>query len=92
MEVNLDKINIMLIHKQKSRAISKRNNPWKIGDQELTECTPYKYVGVTLKSNGSISEHIDKIQEKALKSYFSHISKIKECGAFQPRLFIYLTI
>ena len=80
----------MLIQKQKSRAKSKRNKPWKIGDKELKECTSHKYLGVTLKSNGSFSEHIDKIKEKALKSYFSLISKSKEWGGFQPRLFLYL--
>ena len=90
MEVNLDKTKVMLIQKQKSRAKSKRNKPWKIGDKELKECTSYKYLGVTLKSNGSFSEHIDKIKEKALKSYFSLISKSKEWGGFQPRLFLYL--
>ena len=90
MEVNLDKTKVMLIQKQKSRAKSKRSKPWKIGNKELKECTSYKYVGVTLKSNGSYSEHIDKIKEKALKSCFSLISKSKEWGGFQPRLFLYL--
>jgi len=55
----------MLIQKQKSRAKSKRNKPWKIGNKELKECTSYKYLGVTLKSTGSFSEHIDRIKEKA---------------------------
>ena len=90
MEVNLDKTKVMLIQKQKSRAKSKRNKPWKIGYKELKECTSYKYLGVTLKSNASFSEHIDKIKEKALKYYFSLISKSKEWGGFQPRLFLYL--
>ena len=56
----------MLIQKQTSHAKSKRNKPWKIGNKELKECTSYKYLGVTLKSNGSFSEHIDKITEKDL--------------------------
>ena len=90
MEVNLDKTKVMFIQKQKSRAKSKRNKPWKIGDKELKECTSNKYLGVTLKSHGSFSEHIDKIKEKALKSYFSLISKSKEWGGFQPCLFLYL--
>ena len=90
MEVNLNKTKVMLIQKQKSRAKSKRNKPWKIGDKERKECTSYKYLGVTLKSNGSFSEHIDKIKEKALKSYFSLISKSKEWDGFQQHLFLYL--
>ena len=68
----------------------KKNKPWKIGDKEVKECVSYKYLGVILKSNGSFSEHIDKIKEKAQKSYFSLISKSKEWGGFQPRLFLYL--
>ena len=43
-----------------------------------------------MKSNGSFSEHIEKLKEKAHKSYFSLISKSKEWGGFQPRLFLYL--
>jgi len=61
MEISLDKTKVMLIQKQKSRAKSKRNKPWKIGNKELKACTSYKCLGVTLKSNGSFSEHIDKI-------------------------------
>ena len=90
VEVNMDKTKVMLIQKQKSRAKFKKHKPWKIGDKEVKECISYKYLGVTLKSNGSFSEHIDKIEEKALKSYFSLISKSKEWGGFQPRLFLYL--
>ena len=90
VEVNMDKTKVMLIQKQKSRAKSKKNKPWKIGDHEVKECISYKYLGVTLKSTGSFSEHIDRIKEKAHKSYFSLISKSKEWGGFQPRLFLYL--
>ena len=90
MEVNLDKTKVMLIQKQKSRAKSKKNKPWKVGVKELKVCASYKYLGVTLKSNGSFSDHIEKLKEKAHKSYFSLISKSKEWGGFQPRLFLYL--
>ena len=90
MEVNMDKTKVMLIQKQKSRAKSKKNKTWKIGDKEIKECVSYKYLGVTIKSNGSFSIHIDIIKEKAHKAYFSLISKSKEWGGFQPRLFLYL--
>ena len=79
----------MLIQKQKSRAKSKKNNPWKIGKKGVQECFSYKYLGVALKLNGPFSEHINKIKEKANKAYFSLISKSKEWGGFQPRLFLY---
>ena len=92
MEVNMDKTKVMVIrkNKQKARAQSKNKKIWKMGDKEIKECDSYKYLGVTLKSNGSFSEHVDKIKEKAQKAYFSLISKSKEWGGFQPRLFLYL--
>ena len=90
MEVNMDKSKVMVMQKQKSRVKSKKSIPWRIGDNEVKECASYKYLGVTIKSNGSFSIHIDKIREKALKAYFSLISKSKEWGGFQPRLFLYL--
>ncbi len=69
-------------NKKKAQANSRNNIVWKIGEKEIKECDSYKYLGVTLKSNGSFSEHIDKIKEKAQKSYFSLISKSKEWGVF----------
>ena len=90
MEVTLDKTEVMLIQKQKSHAKSTKNKPWKLGDNELKEHVSYTYLGVTLKSNGSFSEHIEKVKEKAHKSYFSLISKSKEWGGFQPHLCLYL--
>ena len=78
VEVNMDETKVMFIQKQKSRAKSKKNKPWKIGDTEVKEYISYKYLGVTLKSTESFSENIDEIEEKALKSYFSLISKSKE--------------
>ena len=87
----MDKSKVMVMQKQKSRANAKKSIPWRIGDNEVKECASYKYLGVTIKSNGSFSIHIDKIREKALKAYFSLISKSKEWGGFQPRLFLYLS-
>ena len=90
MEVNLDKTKVMILRKNKRKTQAKNSVIWKIGRKEIAECDSYKYLGVTLKSNGSFSEHVDKIKEKAQKSYFSLITKSKEWGNFQPRLFLYL--
>ena len=59
---------------------------WKLGDKDIKECNSYKYLGVTLKSNGSFSEHVDIIKEKAQKAYFSLVSKSREWGGFQLNL------
>ena len=56
----------------------------------VPECNSYKYLGAIIKSNGSFSEHIEKIEEKANRAYFSLISRSKELGGCQPRLFLYL--
>ena len=88
MEVNMDKTKVMLIQKQKSRAKSKNNKTWMVGDKAIKECV--SYLGATLKSNSSFSEHIDKIEERAHKAYFTLIAKSKEWGGFQPHLFLYL--
>ena len=90
MEVNMGKSKVMVMQKQKSHAKAKKSIPWRIGDNEVKECAAYTYLGLTIKWNGSFSIHIDKIREKAHKAYFSLISKSKEWGGFQPRLFLYL--
>ncbi len=45
----------------KLRANAKGTNIWKLNDKEIEECESYKYLGVTIMSNGSFSEHIDEI-------------------------------
>ena len=88
----MDKTKVMVLrkNKRKSRAKSENEETWNLGDKEIKECELYKYLGVVLKSNGSFSEHVDKVKEKAQKAYFSLMSKSREWGGFQPRLFLYL--
>ena len=92
MEMNMDKTKIMILRnkKRKSRAKSCNQPKWFLGKKQIKECESYKYLGVTIKSNGSFSEHVDKVREKAQKSYFSLLAKSREWGGFQPRLFLYL--
>ena len=45
---------------------------------------------MTIKSNGSFSEHVDIVKEKAQKSYYSLLAKSRDWGGFQPRLYLYL--
>ena len=92
MTVNLGKTKIMVLRKNKRKSRGRAENKiiWKLGNKEIEECETYKYLGVTFKSNGSFSEHADKIKEKAQKSHFSLLAKSREWGGFQPRLFLYL--
>ena len=89
----MDKSKVMVMQNQKSRARARKNCPLRIGDKEVKECAPCKYLGVMIKSNGSFSIHIDTIREKADKAYFLLFLKAK-CGVVSSLVFffIYLTI
>ena len=54
--------------------------------KKLKNLSLYKYLGVTIESNGSFQIDIDEIKEKAHKDYFLLISKYKGWGAFQPHI------
>ena len=88
IEINTSKTKIMVIRKNKKR--SKACKIWKFGDKEIKECNEYKNLGVTFKSNGSYSAHVDIIKQKAQKSYFAPLSKSNEWDGFNPGLFLFL--
>ena len=88
MEVNIGKTKVMVLRKNKRK--SHPQNTWFLGEQELQECDSYKYFGVTINFNGSFNEHIENINLKAGKAYYSLISKFKDFNGLQPRLFLYL--
>ena len=89
IEVNMDKTKVMVLrkNKRKSRAKSANRNMWKLGDKDIREFESYKYLGVVLKSNGSFSEHVHKVQEKAQKAYFSLMSKTESGVVFSHASF-----
>ena len=88
VEVNVNKTKIMLFKKNKRQ--SKAKKKWYLGDNAISECYSYKYLGVTFKSNGSYNEHIGMVKQKAGKAYFALISKCKELNGLQSGLFLYL--
>ena len=88
MKVNIGKTKVMVLRKNKRK--SQSQNTWLLGEQELQECDSYKYLGVTIKSNGSFNEHIENIKLKAGKAYYALISKCKDFNGLQPSLFLYL--
>ena len=92
MEVNISKTKIMVLKNKKRKSRAKPGNEfkWYLGNIQVKECESYKYLGVTFKSNGSFTEHVDKVREKAQKSYYSLLAKSRDWGGFQPRLFLYL--
>ncbi len=90
MKVNLGKTKIMIVKQHKSCGNTNNTQVLKLGAEEIEECESYKYLGVTFKSNGSFSEHAEKIKDKAQKSYFALLAKSREWGEFQPTPFLYL--
>ncbi len=78
----------MVLKKDKRK--SNKTSNWHPGSKEIKECNFYKYLGVIIKFNGSFSEHVNIIEEKAGKAYFTLINKCREFDGLQPSLFLYL--
>ncbi len=97
IEVNLGKTKVMEVrrNKHKSRVTDNNRNKkiWRLGDDEIGECDSYEYLRVTIKSNGSLSEHAEKIKEKAQKAYFPFYQRVGSGMAFSHVYsFIFLII
>ena len=87
MKINIGKTKVMVLRKNKRK--SQPQKTWFLGEQKLQECDSFKYLGVTIKSNGSFNEHIENMKLKAGKAYHTLISRCKDFSGFQPRLFLY---
>ena len=84
----MDQSKVMFIQKQKYQAKAKNHNPWMIGDKTVKECASYKYLGVTIKSIGSFSTHINTIREKLIKLIFPLKGKSGVVSVTSSYLFI----
>ena len=82
MEINTSKTKKMVMRKNKKK--SKACKIWKFGDKEIEDCNEYKYLGVTFKSNGSYSAHVDIIKESSKILLCSFVQK-QRMAWFQPR-------
>ena len=87
MEVNMGKTKVMLFQKQKFRAKSKKNEPWKISDKEVEECISYKCLGVTIKSNGIFQSTSIKLKREQTRPIFPLFLKVKRMGWFSASPF-----
>ncbi len=61
LKINLTPVVVVKKIKMKLHANAKGTNIWKLSDREIEGCESYKYLGVTIKSNDSSSEHIHGI-------------------------------
>ena len=81
----------MTVRKNKKR--SKACKIWKFGDEEIKECNEYKYLGVTFKSNGSYSAHVDIIKQKLKNlTLLSYPKTTNGMVSTQDCFYFYLTV
>ena len=65
MEVNVNKTKIMLFKKKKRK--SKAKKKCYLGDNAISECDSYKFLGVIFKSNGSYNCILKRSSKKLVK-------------------------
>ena len=63
--INIEKSNVMIIEKGKRAANS--NTEFRIGDQTLTYCKEYKYLGCIINSSGNFTAAKKDLSQKAAK-------------------------
>ena len=69
--------------------IPKNDKRWKIGDIEIDEAKSYKYLGV-IRNNGTFTEHVSVVKDKAIKAYYALIAKNREWQGFSPKTFLHI--
>ena len=90
MEINQKKTKVLVFDKP-TKAKKRLSKAWSIGSMKIDEDTVYKYLGVTIfKNDGSFTEHINAIREKADKAYYGIVAKSKEWQGFNPKTFLHI--
>ena len=69
MEISQKKTKVLVFRKSSARS-NRLQKIWSIGDILIDEAKSYKYLGVTIKVDGSFTEHVSLIRDKATKAYF----------------------
>ena len=89
MEISQKKTKVLVFRKSSARS-NRVQKIWSIGDIFIDEAKSYKYLGVTIKADGSFTEHVSLIRDKATKAYFSIIAKNKEWQGLNPKVFLHV--
>ena len=86
LELNAEKLNIMVFSKGKSR----KNGEWKWKDEEI-EVIEFKYVGYTFKFNNKDDAHIQDLRKRATAAMVQiwSIGKRKFGGDFRRRMIMF---
>ena len=75
MEISQKKTKVLVFRKSSARS-NRTQKIWSIGDILINEAITY--LGITIKVDGSFTEHVSLIRDEANKTYFSFIAKNKE--------------
>ena len=89
MEINQKKTKVLVFDKP-AKTKKRISKAWKIDNMNIDEDTVYKYLGVIFKNDGSFTEHINAIKEKADKAYYCIVAKNKEWQGFNPKTFFHI--
>ena len=79
MEVSQKKTKVVVFSKTR-KGIPKNDKTWKIGEIEIDEVKSYKYLGVIIRNNGTFTEHVSVVKDKAIKAYYALIAKNRDPG------------
>ena len=89
MEVSQKKTKVVVFSKTR-KGIPKNDKRWKIGEIEIDEAKSYKYLGVIIRNNGTFTEHISVVKDKAIKAYYALIAKNQEWQRLSPKTFLHI--
>ena len=84
-----NKAKVLVFRKYSARS-NRIQKIWSIGDILIDEAKSYKYLGITIKVDGSFTEHVSLIRDKATKAYFSLVAKDREWQGFSPKVFLHV--
>ena len=87
MEVNQKKTKVMIFTLSRKKNV--KSGRWKIGDLLIEEASSYKYLGVTIRNNGTFGDHITAVKEKVNKALYALIGKSIEWQGFNPQIFMH---
>ena len=88
-EVSQKKTKVVVFSKTRKR-IPKNDKRWKIGEIEIDEAKSYKYLGVIIRNNGTFTEHVSVVKDKAIKAYHTLIAKNREWQGFSPKTYLHI--
>ena len=89
MDISQKKTKVLVFRKSSARS-NRVQKIWSTGDILIDEAKSYKYLGVTIKVDGSFTAHVSLIRDKVTKAYFPLTAKNKEWQGFNLKVFLHV--